>query len=129
MSLKTKLIEFEKVNIESSSLKLNQNISSLLAALFGLPFIFAELKNRFVRYTALLSMFLWTGWILGFFLLSILSAVPYAGQIFEILKILFSIVFVAAIIFLAFNAYKNSKVKIAVLSEYAESWSKPENEN
>jgi uncharacterized membrane protein len=129
MSLKTKVIKFEKISIESSSLKLNQNISALLSALFGLPFIFAELKNRFVRYTAMLSMFLWTGWILGFFILSILSSVPYAGTFFEILKILFTIVFAASILFLAFNAYKNSKVKVALLSEYAESWSTPENEN
>jgi uncharacterized membrane protein len=123
---KEKLIELENVEESPSSCGLKQPVAALLASLFGLVFVFVESKNRFVRYCAAMSVFIWVGLMAGLIFVSLLSAIPLVGLVFRLMGSLISFAAFGGLGFLAYFAYKGKKVKVFQLSSYAEDWSRPD---
>ncbi|MBN2342333.1 MAG: hypothetical protein JXX29_15530 [Deltaproteobacteria bacterium] len=110
----------------SCSTGLDQKTAGILAYLFGIVFIFIESENRFVRYCAVQSLFLWAAWMLLFIALSVFSAFPLIGMIFELVRALMSLIVLVTIAGLAVMAGKNKKVMFPFVSRYADEWSDPD---
>lgn len=116
----------EQVSQSPCSTGLDQNSAGILAYVFGIIFIFIETQNRFVRYCAVQSLFVWSAWMLLFLVLSVLSALPLVGIVFELIRALVSLGFVASIGGLAYMASQGRKVIFPLISKYANEWSDPD---
>lgn len=126
MNTNNRFFSIWNVDESECSTGLPQNVASALACLFGIVFIFAETRNRFVRYCAVLSLFFGAIWMLVFIAASVLSALPLLGIIFLLVRALFSLAMMVGIGLLTGLAYRGKKVVLPVISKYAEEWSTPD---
>jgi uncharacterized membrane protein len=126
MNSKKRIFEFKKIENRPAGFGMTQQTESVLASVFGLFFMLAETKNVFVRYCAIMSVFIWSAWMLGFFIFSVLASFPFIGFVFELLRALLSIGASAFLIFMAVNAYNGKKVIVAGISGFADQWSRPD---
>ncbi len=115
-----------------TSTGLDQNIAGLLTYLFGLitgiVFLLLEKDNRFVRFHAWQSIFVWAGIVVIFIGLSIIgfivAVIPGVGWILGILITLFNFVLGLGTfilwIYLMIQAYQNKMVKLPFVGDLAE---------
>ena len=121
---------FEKTDVGNSpcSMGMDQKLAVLFTYVFGwigaLVFYLVEKDNKFVRFSAMQSILINAVWITLIITLSVLSRSPVFGFVFSILSYLASIAFVVAIVFLATSGYKGEKIKLPVVGDFAEHWSK-----
>ena len=122
------MFETSDAGSSSSSMGLDQRVAVLLSYLLGwvggLIFFFAEKENRFVRFSAMQSLIINAIWIAVFFLLTMFSKIPLLGVVFWVINILISVGIVAVVVLLAIQGFKGTKMKIPLLGNLAEQWSR-----
>lgn len=116
----------------ATSTGLDQNIAGLLTYLFGIItgiiFVVIEKENRFVRFHAWQSIFVWAAIFITFIVLFIggfiIGLIPGIGWILGIFIWLFEIVLGLGTfilwIFLMIQAFQNKEFKLPLIGEYAE---------
>ncbi len=104
---------------DNTSLGINENIEALLCYvlgwLTGILFLLLEKKNRFVRFHAMQSLFVF----LALFVISLVAEfIPIVGPLISILILPVSIVLW---VLLMFKAYQGEKYKLPWIGDFAES--------
>jgi uncharacterized membrane protein len=112
---------------------MEQRVAVLLAYLLGwvggLIFFFVEKENKFVRFSAMQSLIVSAGWFAVWLTLAIfggvLSVVSLGlGYVFTALNVLLFLAFAGIIALLTVQGWKGNKVKLPIVGELAEKWSK-----
>jgi len=120
---------FKSISVETEkcSTGLEQNVSVLLAYLFGplggLIFYLVEKENKFVRFCAMQSLIIGTVWLAVLIVFSFLSFIPFLGIIFAIASPLFSLSVLVLLIFLIVQGFKNVKISLNIIGDLSEHWS------
>lgn len=103
---------------QKTTFGLNRNVANAATYLFwwvsGLVFFLAEKKDKEVRFNAVQSIFFFGG-------LNVLMIVPVVGQL---LIPFLGIVWLVGWIYLLVKTYQGEKVKLPVVGEYAERYTK-----
>ncbi len=121
---------FEKTNVGNSpcSTGMDQKVAVLLVYILGwigaLIFYLIEKENKFVRFSAMQSILINAVWITLVITLSVLSTVPLVGFVFSLMSYLTYIGFTVAIVFLCISGFKGEKIKLPILGDFAEQWSR-----
>lgn len=117
---------------QKSALGLDGNITVLIGyiiAIVALVLIFIERDNKFVRFHAFQSAFYWAAvFVIYIVLIFVMAFLAFFSSIlsslFSLLIFLFGLAVVGGVIFLAVKSYQGERIKIPVIGEMAEDWSK-----
>ena len=117
---------------QKSALGLDANVTALIGYIIGivaLVLIFIERDNRFVRFHAFQAALYWgTVVVVYFVLIFLLAFFAFFSNglafLFSLLIKLFSLIVTGGLIFLAIKSYQGEVIKLPVIGEMAENWSK-----
>lgn len=117
---------------QTSALGLDENVTVLIGYIVGivaLVLIFLEKNNQFVRFHAYQSLLYWATafvtYIALFFVMAFLAFFSSGlASLFSLLIFLFGIAVIGGLIFLAIKSYQGERIKVPVIGEMAEGWSK-----
>ena len=115
-----------------SALGLDSNITALIGYIIGIVAIVSiiiEKEDKWVRFHAFQSLLYHVAFIIPAVVFGVLIFITIfiSGILTSIVGILFFLVWVAffaGLIFLAFKSYKGENIKLPVIGEMAEKWSK-----
>ena len=115
-----------------SALGLDSNITALIGYIIGIVAIVSiiiEKENKWVRFHAFQSLLYHVAFIITAVVFGVLIFITIfiSGILTSIVGLLFFLVWVAffaGLIFLAFKSYKGENIKLPVIGEMAEKWSK-----
>ena len=117
---------------QKSALGLDGNVTALIGYIVGiiaLVLIFIEKDNKFVRFHAFQAALYWAAAVVIYIILTFLlgffaffsSGIAY---LLSLLISLFGLVVTGGMIFLAIKSYQGEVIKLPVIGEMAEEWSK-----
>ena len=117
---------------QKSALGLDANVTALIGYIIGiiaLVLIFIEKDNRFVRFHAFQAALYWGAVVVVYFVLIFLLAIfaffsSGLAFLFSLLINLFGLVVIGGLIFLAIKSYQGEVIKLPIIGEMAENWSK-----
>lgn len=117
---------------QKSALGLDGNITALIGYIVGivaLVLIFIEKDNKFVRFHAFQAALYWAVavviYVILIFLLSFLAFFSSGlAYLLSLLIFLFGLAVVGGVIFLAIKSYQGELIKLPVIGEMAQEWSK-----
>lgn len=117
---------------QKSALGLDANVTVLIGYIIwivALILIFIEKDNKFVRFHALQAIIFWAAalviYVTLFFVMAFLSFISGTlASLFSLLIFLFGLAVFGGVIFLAIKSYQGETVKLPVIGEMAEKWSK-----
>ena len=117
---------------QKSALGLDVNITVLIGYIIGivaLALIFIEKDNKFVRFHAFQSALYWAAvfvtYIALIFVMGFLAFFSSAlASLLSLLIFLFGLAVLGGVIFLAIKSYQGEMIKLPVIGEMAEDWSK-----
>lgn len=120
-------MRIENLGKEPCSTGLDQGMAVLFSYLFGwvsgLIFYLIEKQNKLVRFSAMQSIILSAVWFALTLVLSILSGLPVIGIVLSVLSYLLGLAFVACLVFLIVQGFKNRRVVLPVIGDLAARWS------
>lgn len=117
---------------QKSALGLDANITALIGyitCIAALVLIFIEKDNKFVRFHAFQAALYWAAVVVVYFILVFLLGFlaffsSGLASLFSLLIFLFGLLVTGCVIFLAIKAYQGEMIKLPVIGEMAEEWSK-----
>ena len=117
---------------QKSALGLDVNVTVLIGYIIGivaLVLIFIEKDNKFIRFHAFQSAFYWAAvfviYIALIFVMAFLAFLSsMLASLFSLLVFLFGLAVLGVVIFLAIKSYQGERIKLPVIGEMAEDWSK-----
>ncbi len=118
---------------QKSALGLDGNITVLIGyitiGIVALVLIFIEKDNKFIRFHAFQSALYWAAvfviYIALIFVMAFLAFFSDAlASLFSLLIFLFGLTVTGGVIFLAIKSYQGQTIKLPVIGEMAEDWSK-----
>ena len=127
------MIEMSKVQEQKCGSGVEQRVAVLLCYVLGwvggLIFFFIEKENKFVRFSAMQSLILGAGWVSVFITFQMFGAIlgliaGPIGVLFFVMNLLVSLAMIGLVVLLAVQGWKGVKVKLPVVSKFAEQWSK-----
>ncbi len=114
-------------DLNKTELGLEENITGALTYLLGfvtgILLVLIERDNKFVKFHAIQSIMVFLPLYVVGSVVSILTAIPYLGEIF---KILYSMILISDFILwvlLIFKAYKHEMFKLPIIGNLAEEYS------
>jgi uncharacterized membrane protein len=114
--------------VSKTSVGLEENVAGLLCYVLGwvsgLVFILIEKENKFVRYHAMQSIFVFGSFTIIQIILSIFMWIPYIGIIFIILSYLVGLVAFILWIVLMVKAFQGQHYKLPWAGNMAEKYAK-----
>ena len=117
---------------QKSALGLDANITVLIGYIIGivaLVLIFIEKDNKFVRFHAFQAALYWAAVVVIYIALIFVMAFLafFSGTLASVLSLLiflFGLIVLGGVIFLAIKSYQGQTIKLPVIGEMAEDWSK-----
>jgi uncharacterized membrane protein len=114
--------------LSKTSVGLEENVAGLLCYVLGwvsgLVFILIEKENKFVRYHAMQSIFVFGAFTVIQIVLSFFMWIPYIGIIFSILSWLIGLLAFILWIVLMVKAFQGQKYKLPWAGNMAEKYAK-----
>jgi len=122
---------------QKSALGLDGNITALLGYIIGivaLILIFIEKDNKFVRFHALQSVFLFVAYIVGIVVMMIIGAIvavagsmsstlgTLLGLVWGLLWFVLIVAFLGGLIYAAIKAFGGNMTKLPIIGNLAEKW-------
>jgi len=126
---------FEMVNVpeQKCGSGVEQRVAVLLCYVLGwiggLIFFLIEKENKFVRFSAMQSIILSAGWFAVWLTLAITSTIMGfiaggLGLVFTVLNFLVALGVIGLVVLLAVQGWKSVKVKLPIVGQLAEQWSR-----
>lgn len=117
---------------QKSALGLDENVTALVGYIVGivaLVLIFIEKDSKFVRFHAFQAVIFWVVALVTYFALIFLMAFLAffsngLASILSLLIFLFGLAVTGCVIFLAVKSFQGESIKLPVIGEMAEEWSK-----
>ncbi len=117
---------------QKSALGLDENITALIGYIVGivaLVLIFIEKDNKFIRFHAFQAVIFWIAVVVIYFVLIFMMAFlaffsSGLATVLSILIFLFGLASAGCVIFLAVKSFQGQMIKLPVIGEMAENWSK-----
>lgn len=117
---------------QKSALGLDENVTALIgyiAGIVAIVLIFIEKDSKFVRFHAFQAALFWAVVLAIYFVLTfILMFLAFLSSgltaLFSLLVYIFGLAVTVGVIFLAVKSYQGEKIKLPVIGEFAEEWSK-----